>query len=262
VDYRAAAQRLLHHRVQELVAGRVANVGGGHRAAQQLRVAHQPLRRPGQRGRGGFVAGHQQRHQLVAQLDVRHPAAVPFAHADQHGQHVGPLGEVRIGAPAGDLGVEQRVRLGPLAPHPAPRPVPQQFRTGHRGHVEQVHVGDLRQHFAQRGEPFRVVGADHRAQDDLQGDRGHPWRHRELPADRPAGHVGGRDPRHQLGLPVHRVPVERRQHQLAAVPVPLLVEQQHRAVPEHAAHDRVGLAGVVDGRVAGEHRLTSSGSAR
>ena len=37
---------------------------------QRLRVANQALDRPGERARGGLVTGHEQGHQLVAQLLV------------------------------------------------------------------------------------------------------------------------------------------------------------------------------------------------
>ena len=88
-QHRAQPQRLLAHRVEIVLVAR------GHLVAQALQllgVAHEPLDRPGERGRGGLMAGHQQGHQLVAQLLVAHRLAVLVAGLDQQREDVLPLG--------------------------------------------------------------------------------------------------------------------------------------------------------------------------
>jgi len=68
--------------------------------------AHQALERPGQPGGGGLVAGREQGHQLVAELDVGHRTAVLVPRREQQRQHV----LARLGLAArGDLGVDQLV---------------------------------------------------------------------------------------------------------------------------------------------------------
>ena len=97
-DDRAQAQRLLDHRVD---VGRVAG-----EALQAAGVAHEALDRPGQRGRRRLVAGDEQRHELVAQLDVGHRLAVLVAGEQQHREDVVALGQVGRRAALGDQGVE------------------------------------------------------------------------------------------------------------------------------------------------------------
>ena len=65
-------------------------------------MAHQPLEGPRQRRGGGLVTGHQQRHQLVAQLLVRHRAAVLVPGQEQQRQDVVALLEPRVAAAGAD----------------------------------------------------------------------------------------------------------------------------------------------------------------
>ena len=82
-DHRPHAQRLLHDRVDVVVV-----VQRGGQALQHLRRAQQALERPREAGGGRLVPGGEQRHQLVAQLDVGHRRAVLVARAQQQREHV------------------------------------------------------------------------------------------------------------------------------------------------------------------------------
>jgi hypothetical protein len=85
---------------------------------------------------------------------------------------------------------------------------------------------------------------------------------RERRADRPALDLCGRGRGHRLHVPAHRLPVEGRQQQLALRHVAMLVEREQRVLAQSVGQRRgVRLAGVEDGRVAGETCLTSAGSA-
>ena len=58
----------------------------------------------------------------------------------------------------------------------------------------------------------------------------------------------GGDLADQLAVAPDALAVERRQQQAALAQVLVLVEQQHRARPEHGLHDLVRLARVEDAR--------------
>ena len=78
-------QRLLDHRVE---VGVVPGVERLAQASHRLGVAHQPLERPGQAGRGRLVPGQQQGDQLVAERAVVQAVAVLVPRLDQHREHV------------------------------------------------------------------------------------------------------------------------------------------------------------------------------
>ena len=121
--HRANPQRLLGDCVEVLVTLRIAGgagLGGLHCSGQHGRMAGQALQRPGQAGRRGVMTGDKQRHQLVAQLRIGHRAAVLIGGTHQHCQGVGARGQVGVGAPVGDLGVEQAVGFGDTAPDTPP----------------------------------------------------------------------------------------------------------------------------------------------
>ena len=69
------------------------------------------VQRPGQRGGGGLVAGEQQRHELVAQLDVGERVALLGGADDETGEHVGALVQVGRHPALTDLGEHQLVEL-------------------------------------------------------------------------------------------------------------------------------------------------------
>jgi hypothetical protein len=69
----------------------------------------------------------------------------------------------------------------------------------------------------------------------------------------PSGDVRRGDLRHQFGLAGHRVAMKWRQHQTAPVAVHVIVDHQYRIGTEQSGQHRVGLAGMEDARVAGEH---------
>ena len=96
----------------------LARVDLRHQPRELVGMAHQPLDRPGHRGRGRLVAGQQQRHELVAQLAVGHRLPVLVARLQQQREDVRALAPGRLLAPARDLLVDQRVE--PVA---APAPI-------------------------------------------------------------------------------------------------------------------------------------------
>ena len=55
------------------------------------------------------MTGEQQRYELVAHLAIRQPLAVLVLGEQQHREHVRALREVRCGAPAGDLLIQELV---------------------------------------------------------------------------------------------------------------------------------------------------------
>ena len=139
-------------------------------------VAAELVERPGQRGRGGLVAGEQQRDELVAELDVvRAWVAGLLALADQPGQDVGALGEVGRRTPLADLGVHQLVELH-LVLHGAPstgrlRAAPVASTTEQHRRADVDGGVDPR---AQRGEPLLVGDPEDDPQDHLEGEHVHP----------------------------------------------------------------------------------------
>ena len=87
---------------------------GGLRPREHGRVSQQQLERPRESGRRRLVARDDQRHELVAQLRVRHRLALLVRRHQQHREHVRALGEILGVAPARDLGVDHLVHRLPL----------------------------------------------------------------------------------------------------------------------------------------------------
>ena len=77
-------------------------------------MAEEQVERKSQRGRRRLVARGEHRHQLVAELDVRHRLILFVAGSKQERQDVPALIDVGLAAPKTDLLVEQCVR--PLKP--------------------------------------------------------------------------------------------------------------------------------------------------
>jgi phytoene dehydrogenase-like protein len=106
------------------------------------------------------MAGDEQRGELVPQLRVAHRLG-----ADEHREHVGALGQLRITAGAVDLVEQQRVGDVAVSAQPVPRPERPQLR---QQQPEQLHAVDLHQRWqrtAQLRQPRLVVHADDRPQD-------------------------------------------------------------------------------------------------
>ena len=96
-DDRAQAQRLLDRRL-EVGAGVLPLAPLGAQALDHGRVADQALQGPAQRRRRRLVAGQQQGHQLVAQLEVGQRLAVLVAGLQQHREDVVVAARVGLGA--------------------------------------------------------------------------------------------------------------------------------------------------------------------
>jgi hypothetical protein len=217
-------------------------------------VPGEPLQRPRQPGGGGLVPGQQQRDELIPQLVHAHRQAFFVPRPHQHGQHVLALAERRVLLAAGDLVAQRRVRAlldGPVLP---PRPGALQPGVGVLQQVERGQIHQWRQDLAQVGQPMRVVRADDRAQDHLEGDVLHPRPRREPPPGRPPRHLRGGDVCHHRGQCGHRLAVEGGHHQPPLAPVLGAVGDQHRPGAEHALEGQaVGLAGPEDVGVAAQH---------
>ena len=119
-DERVQAQGLAAHRLEQLVAGQALRIRRERvaQARQQVGPAPHLVDRPGQRRRGGLVAGHHQGHQLLDDLLVVHGLAVLVARGDQQAADVLPR---LAGASLVDLLVEEAVHLGHEAPEAPPR---------------------------------------------------------------------------------------------------------------------------------------------
>ena len=103
-DDRPQAERL---RDDGTDVGVAAGVDLGHEPVEHARMAQQQVERPGERRRRGLVPREQERHELVADLAVVHPAAILEARADQQREDV----LARVGAARRDLLGEQDVDL-------------------------------------------------------------------------------------------------------------------------------------------------------
>ena len=261
-QHRSQAQRLVRDGVgigAVLVADLVLE------ARQHARVANDPLERPGQRGRRRLVAGHEQRHQLVAQFALRHRRSVLVTGSEQHREDVVAPLEVGCRAAPRDLLVECLVHPadhpGEAGPARAGQPLGAEQRGDQevapaRGELE--HRADAPRHALEsRG----ILDTEHGAQDHLERDRLHARPDRERLAGRPARDLALGDLPHQLAVALHPLAVEGRQQQLALAQMRRPVEQQHRFAAHHRPQDHVGLARAQVLRVAGEHALDRLGVA-
>ena len=220
----------------------------------------QLLQGPGQRGGGGVVPGGQQCHQLITQLGVAHLSAVVVGGAHQHGQHVGPVSQVRVGATIGDLGVQQRVRLIEAPADVPPRTALLKFRTVEGQRRPRSQAQHPRHDLAQCGQPGRIGGADDGAQNHLQGDLGHFRADWKLGTHRPPGDIGGGEFAHHRRLARNGLSRERRHHQAAPIAVDVTVDDEHRTLAEDLSqHRRIRLAGMKYRRITGEDGLDVSG---
>jgi len=115
-DHRPHPQHLVGGGEPQLV---LLPLGLGLQPPQDLRVAAQPLDRPGERRRGRLVAGDQQGQQLVGGLAVVDLFPLLELGAQDQRQDVDPLVELGVG----EVAVDQRVNQLPVAgAHPPPAP--------------------------------------------------------------------------------------------------------------------------------------------
>ena len=247
-DHGAETQGLLNDRVEIGVISCVHLVA---EPAQHSGMPRQRLERPRERGGARLVPGHEQRHQLVAQLLVGHRAAVVVARLEEEREHVVALLEVGCVAARADL-LEDQV-VGRLERPPQCAPLRDAARAEQRELRHPPWVGRPGK-TAPKGvpeplQPLRLRHSEDAPHDHLERDRLHrrPRRHRL--AGRPALDLACGDLRHRLLVAAHAPAVERRQHQLALRHVGVVVEQQHRVAAEHgqaaprSPHRRAAAAG-------------------
>ena len=221
-------------------------------------MAAQALDRPAQRVGGRLVSRDEHRDELVADLGVRHRAAVLVARLHHQREHVGALLEVGVGLGDRDQLVEHHVDLRAQALELAPRrprpEVPAQLAaTAPRA----GRARPARDQLFQRLQA-RALGAEHRAQDRPQRDPLH--RAARPRTRRPAGQlsISARgDLRDHRLVGLHALALERRQQQLALLHVLRFVDAQQRVRSEQFAqrarrpgvqHGRIGFEGLLDQR--------------
>ena len=194
VDHRPDPQRLGDDRVE---VGVVAVPRARRACAPAPRgcgAAGRPRSEPGRRR---LVARGEHRHQLVAKLDVGHRLAVLVAGAQQQREHVGSLVEVRLPPPPLDLLVEERV--GRAQPPREPAAGAERARSRARsasGTKKRIWVSITASiAVAQPLDPVRLVDAEDRSADDLEGQVAHPLAQLELASPGPSGRPRPRRPR-------------------------------------------------------------------
>ena len=213
-------------------------------------------------GGGGLVARHQQRHQLVAQLLVRHATAILVTRLDQHRQHVVALLEVG-GAPAarrsprraarspGAIDAAERghadSRYGPITAIVA-------MRRGSEPQASTSREGRLRA--GARSAMWSSRHPEHGAPHHLEGDRLHARPQLDRAARRPGlhlavGHARPSSPR--SGASARRGTVGA--SSLRCAMCGCSSSSGTRVAAEDGEQHHVRLAGVQQPGVAGEHLL-------
>ncbi len=234
---RPHAQRLVDDRVE---VRRLTGLEVGLEAIQRRRRVQQKVEGPGQPGGGRFVAGEQQRHQLVAQLAVRHLRAVLEARGDQHREDVLAALELGVGAALGDLAREQLVGALDAARELAVVRQPPRRSEHQPDRRRRRRLGEDRDEvLAQLVAPRGVAHAEDGAHDHLERDRLHVRVKRERLTGGPAGHLLGCHLGDQRLVGAHPLAVEGRQHQLSAPQVLLALLEQERLVAEQRLEDDV-----------------------
>ena len=217
--------------------------------------------RPRERGRGGLVAGHQERHQLVAQLLVGHRRAVLVARLEQHAEDVVAVlvasrrrssicSKISLSASSWSF---TNVRHGPDPQHH----LLQQAVLG-RHHQAARAVAELEHRaeaVAQRVEPRARVEAEGGAQDDLEREPLGDGVQLDRLVARQGGHLALGDLLHQAGELGHLLAVEGRQHQLLLAHVRVAVEQEDGVAADDRLEHARALAGVQHVGRGGEHLL-------
>jgi hypothetical protein len=217
-------------------------------AVEHLRVAHDPLEGPGQRGRGGLVPGDEQGDQLVAQLLVGHPPAVLVAGLHEERQDVRSALEVLLAPAPPDLLEEQvvdrrqvLVEAGPGSLQPDREPEREDDEDHERalGRIEHA-----LESVPQAVEALALLEAEDGPNDHVEGYGLHAGPDREGLPSRPALELplGGLDD--QLAVGLHPLAVEGGEHQLAMAHVRMLVEQKHGVRAHQRLEQHPPLAGV------------------
>ena len=223
---------------------------------------------PGQCRGGGFVAGDQQRQQLVGEVFQRDGRPVVVAGPQEQRQHVSALVELGIGAGVVDELLHDHVEATPELAEPSARAPRSEVAPGQRWqHGEsrtEQHRG--REQFTQVVEGL-ALRAEHGPQDRTQGDPHHRFQCRKLDVLRPGRDLAERLLLDELFVGLHPLAVEGRNEQLAPLAVWLAVEAEARSGSQHRAEVgfqaeqvRTGGEDVLDEvRVADHHRLAEDG---
>ena len=226
-------------------SSRSAVIGLLDQGRQHLGVAADPLEGPGQGGRGGFVSGGQQGQQFVADVLARHGRTVVVGAAQHQREHVGPIGEVRVGPFVVDQLVDDDVVLAAPFGQPAPRTVTAigPLRFGQRGQART-------QRDPRRDEPaqlveFGAVGPEYRAQDGVERDAHHRRQRRERLPLRPVRDFAQRLFFDDAFVVLHALAVERRRQQPSPATVLIAVEREYRAGAEQPAQVGLDVAELV-----------------
>ena len=178
-----------------------------------------------------------------------------MAGLEQHREHVVAIRAVA--AAFVDQVEDQRVRVRaqPLEVRPRAAPGDVDLEERQQRQRRGPECEDRGEAVAQRVEAPAGVEPEDSAEDDLERQRLEARVERDRPVARPLGRLALGDLRHQAGQPLHLLPVEGGQHQLALLEVVALVEQDHRVADEHRLEDPCALAGVQDVRRRGEQLL-------
>ena len=194
-----------------------------------------PLERPRERGRGRLVAGHEQRHQLVAQLPSVSALALLVAGRQQQREDV-VARRRRPGSRrrAADLLVEQLVGLAARGGEARPGAAAVRCGSAVSASISTRRRLPTMSSRRRSGAPSRSSRSRSStpktvAHDHLERDRLHARQDREAAPPRPGRHVPLGDLAHHLAVLAHPLAVERRQQQPALAQVLGAVEQQHRA---------------------------------
>ena len=188
------------------------------------------------------MAGHQQGHQLVAQLLLRHRRAVLVARGEQHRQHVVALLGVGLGAALVDQLEQQGVDVVAALQELLEAAAALEEREHRRRVVAQLEV--LRQGVPDRVQPRAGVEPEDRAQDHLERERLEAGVERDRLVERPGRYLALGHLLEQAAERRHPLAVERGQHQLALGEVGALVEQDHGVHAYDRLEDARALAGM------------------
>ena len=250
--------------VSLITASRYSPSSLGLQPLEHTGVAGDPLERPGERGGRGLVAGHEQGHQLVAELGVGQPVALLVAGGEQEREDVVALGR-RAGRPGGrgsprraarrPRGGRRRSRAHGLR-GPARLWVSASISTRRRLPTMSSRLRSGRPSRSSRSRSSTPKTARMITSSVIACMLGSTAKRRPARPRRhvPLGHLG-----HHLAVVAHPLAVERRQQQAALAQVLGPVEQEHRALAEDRRQHHVALAGVEQVRVAGEDLLDRLG---
>ena len=209
------------------------------------------------------MAGHQQGHELIAQLLGAHRRAVLVPGLEQHRQDVVAVAALRtaLGDLLGDQLVDPRAHVDESLERTGAVEQPQlalgALGIGGSGHERQRALAvaeEPRDLLAQGVEARPRIEPEHRAEDDFECERPQTGLQGDLAAS-PAPHLVPGHALHQPAQALHPLAVEGREQQPALLHVRIAVEQD-QGVRAHQRLEHPGaLAGVQDVGRSGEDLL-------